>query len=240
MTQSSTETGGTGSQEGQGQQNQPPGGQGQQDQGQSSQDVDFDSLPEATKTEIRRLRRENKQLRKGRAVSAPNPGQQGQQSQDTQPTGAEAVLGALAKALGVDLATGQPPASDTKQTTAPAASSDSDHALRLAAAVPVVYTVSGELGANPAAVLDSRSFLTEIRDLDPTDADFAKDVKEAVQEALTRNAALKATGATPPGKQPPKTPKSGGDLAGGRTSSGEPDRKSPQQRLSDAYAANSS
>lgn len=60
-----------------------------------------------------------------------------------------------------------------------------------------VYKTAGTAGANPDALLDSRSFMNTIATIDPTDIEA---VKVAVTDALTANPTLKATPAVGPNR----------------------------------------
>ncbi|TMR99519.1 hypothetical protein [Nonomuraea basaltis] len=76
-----------------------------------------------------------------------------------------------------------------------------------------------KLGADPDALLDSRSFLKKVRDLDTDAQDFAAKLGEVIELAVTENPKFKAGSlAGPPSR-------SGGEFAGGpggRTPSSEP------------------
>jgi len=52
-----------------------------------------------------------------------------------------------------------------------------------------IYKAAGKVGANPTALLDSRSFLNTLTDLDPTDTTT---VEQAVTDAITANPHFKA------------------------------------------------
>jgi hypothetical protein len=192
-----------------------------QEAAESTED-DFDALPEATKTEIRALRRENQRLRKAaKATKAPEPA-----SKDaTAPTGQSALIAKLAEALGVDMG--------AVTTPEPPKTPDSSNELRLARVELAVYKVAGATGVDPDALLDSRAFLREIEDLDPTDASFETDIRDAAKTALAANPNLRAKSANGQRKSPSK---SGGDMAGGK-SPGTQEYATPQQRLAAAYAA---
>jgi hypothetical protein len=55
-----------------------------------------------------------------------------------------------------------------------------------------VYRAAAAAQANPDALLDSASFLAKVRTLDPTGADFATQVTDAIKAAVTGNPNLKA------------------------------------------------
>jgi hypothetical protein len=199
-------------------------GQGEGDQSDESGEDDFDSLPAATQAEIRRLRRQNKQFRA--QIKAGKEGDTGKGGQEP-PNPAEAILAALraAKIIPEDVTTG-------KTTTDDGTAEE----LRAAKVETAVYRVAGPLGANADAVTDSLGFRRATADLDPSDPDFEKDVRAAVQETLRTNPALKSGTAKSGAKSGSK---SGGDLNGGGSGSKETAYINPQHRLAAAYAANS-
>jgi len=75
-----------------------------------------------------------------------------------------------------------------------------------------VYRAAAANKANPDALLDSASFLAKVRTLDPTGADFATQVTDAITAAVTSNPILKATQAVGA---------SGVDLGGGTGEQGQ-------------------
>lgn len=75
-----------------------------------------------------------------------------------------------------------------------------------------VYRAAAANKANPDALLDSASFLAKVRTLDPTGADFATQVTDAITAAVTANPILKATQAVGA---------SGVDLGGGTGEQGQ-------------------
>jgi hypothetical protein len=177
---------------------------------------DFDSLPDKTKAEIRQLRRDNRRLRQAAKGKSNGNGQE--------PDTGAVVLAELAKLLGVKNGSTQQQSQET----------DSDaqaNEVKTAKVERALIRVAGTAGANPDALLDSRSFLEEIADLDPADPEFRKDLLESVKTAVRENPSLRIQGKKAPGK-------SGGDLGGGKGSVKLPENASPQQRLAAAYAAN--
>jgi hypothetical protein len=68
------------------------------------------------------------------------------------------------------------------------------------------YKAAGAHGANPAALLDSRSFLASVAELDPAAADFTTKLDDAIKAAVDNNAQLR-TGQAPR--------RGGGDFVGG-------------------------
>ncbi|UBU16668.1 hypothetical protein [Nonomuraea gerenzanensis] len=82
-----------------------------------------------------------------------------------------------------------------------------------------VHRASQKVGADPDALLDSRSFLKAVRDMDPDADDFSTSLAETIQTAVENNPKFKsATQAGPPAR-------SGGEFTGGpgeRAPSSEP------------------
>jgi hypothetical protein len=68
------------------------------------------------------------------------------------------------------------------------------------------YKAADRHGANPAALLDSRSFLASVAELDPAAADFTTKLDDAIKAAVDANQQLR-TGQAPR--------RGGGDFAGG-------------------------
>ncbi|MEV1003409.1 hypothetical protein [Nonomuraea sp. NPDC050202] len=82
-----------------------------------------------------------------------------------------------------------------------------------------VHRAGSKMGADPDALLDSRSFVKKIRDLDPDAEDFGTALGDIIQLALDDNPKYKA------GSQAGPPPRSGGEFAGGpggRTPGSEP------------------
>lgn len=161
---------------------------GQADSGQDSQDGTG---------EVARLRREaanyRTQLREAQAA---------QQQQ----------LDAIAKALGLKDGDDAPdPAQLTEQLTA------SQAEARQARVELAVFRGAAAHSGDPAALLDSRSFLTSVAQLDPADAGFDKAVSDAIKAAVDGNPKLKTVQAAGA---------SGADHAGGsgerRNNNGKP------------------
>lgn len=113
------------------------------------------------------------------------------------------IVQELGKALGLvkDEDTPPDPAELKKQITS-AQAAHRDTAVELA-----VFRAAGKHGADPEALTDSRTFLSSIKDLDPSSSDFAKQVGEAIKQAVEDNPRLKAAG------QAPAT--TSGDFSGG-------------------------
>lgn len=84
------------------------------------------------------------------------------------------------------------------------------HATRVELAV---FRSAGEYDGDPDALLDSRSFLNKVLDLDPSAGDFNDKVATAIKEAVASNPKLKAQ--SPVSIPAAPTPPSGGDFASG-------------------------
>lgn len=90
-----------------------------------------------------------------------------------------------------------------------------------------IFRTAQAVGADPAALLDSRAFLDTVKDIDPADEAA---VKAAVQAAVTSNPRLAAT---------PVVARSGGDLSGRSGESGTRSTpKSLAEALENAYGRN--
>lgn len=77
-----------------------------------------------------------------------------------------------------------------------AAAEQAQQAARQAQVELAVYRAAGTHQGNPAALLDSRSFLAKVADLDPATAEFQTQVSEAIKAAVTDNPNLRAVQAT--------------------------------------------
>lgn len=111
----------------------------------------------------------------------------------------------LAKAAGIELPGDKP---DPEKLAADLTAARTDG--RQASLALAIYKAAPALSANADALLDSLSFQTAVKDLDPKAADFDAKVSEAINKAVTANPNLK-TGRAPGA--------SGVDMTGG---SGEP------------------
>lgn len=143
--------------------------------------------PAAAKAEIERLRAENAKDRTNAKATAAD-------------AATKALTESIGKALGLIKDGDQAPtAEQLTEQLATATSSAAEAARELA----VFKAAASVPGADPTVLLDSRAFLTAVKDIDPTDA---ASFKAAVEKALTDNPRLKASQAAG---------KSGGDLTGG-------------------------
>ena len=97
------------------------------------------------------------------------------------------TLAAIAKALGLGPADETPdPAKLTEQLTT------AQTAQRAALVELAVFKAAGAHKADPAALLDSRTFLASVTDIDPSGSDFATKVDAAIKAAVDGNPKLKA------------------------------------------------
>lgn len=152
------------------------GATGDQQGQQTAQQWDgkVESLPADAQKMIRDLRQEN-----GTRRTALTAAEQKQQE----------VVRAFAKAAGIPLPDDQAapdPAQLTEQLTA------AQQAQRQTAVELAVYRTASKHQGDPDALLDSRSFLTAVENLDPTAADFAAQVDAAIKAAVDSNPKLKA------------------------------------------------
>lgn len=99
----------------------------------------------------------------------------------------------------------------TKQLTDSRAETEKTAALARQRDVELaVYKSAGTAGGDADALLDSRSFLTSIKGLDPTASTFADDVAAAVKKAVDGNPKL----ALKQPEAPPAPARGGADLTG--------------------------
>ncbi len=74
-----------------------------------------------------------------------------------------------------------------------AAAEQATQRARDAAVELAVYKAAGKAGADAEALLDSRGFNAAVKDLDPTEADFADKVTAAIKAAVKNNPKLAAS-----------------------------------------------
>lgn len=151
-----------------------PDGQQPAQTGEQQWDGKVESLHPDVQKMIRDLRQENGQRRT--ALTAAE-----QQQRE--------VVRAFAKAAGIPLPDDQQapdPAQLTQQLTA------AQQAQRQTAVELAVYRTAAKHTADPDALLDSRSFLKAVENLDPTADDFAAQVDAAIKTAVDTNPKLKA------------------------------------------------
>lgn len=79
-----------------------------------------------------------------------------------------------------------------------------------------VYRAASKHDADADVLLDSRTFQQQVKDLDPSAADFADRISEAITKAVESNPRYRVTSAAPPPKPKPEptVPKSGGEFNG--------------------------
>nr|PZN39772.1 MAG: hypothetical protein DIU60_20335 [Actinomycetota bacterium] len=123
-----------------------------------------------------------------------------------------ALIDQIAKALGLKADADDDPAKVAEKLTSELASTRDE--LRQARVELAVHRAAARHGGDPDALLDSRSFLKAVADLDPDDDGFDKAVSEAIADAIKANPRLAAKPAPEPdpGKKAPS--RSGGDMTG--------------------------
>ena len=154
-------------------------------------DGKVESLPEPVQKMIRDLRKEAGDRRT--ALTAAE-----QRQQD--------VVRAFAKAAGIALPDddkGPDPEALTRQLTA------AQTAQRQAAVELAVYRAAGKHQGDPDALLDSRTFLRAVENLDPAADDFAVNVDAAIKATVEANPKLK-TGQVPGASGADHTGRTGG------------------------------
>ena len=120
--------------------------------------------------------------------------------------------------------------SDDPQTVAEKAVAEREAAaaeLRMLKTERAAEKAARKAGADVDGLLDSRTFLARLEKLDPTDASFNDDVKDAVDEALKANPRLKAQQAA----RPPASADmgSGGEAPNGQLTRADLKTMSPKQ-----------
>lgn len=134
---------------------------------------DLPTDPAALHQMIRDLRQENASARTTAKATAADEAR-------------TALAQEIGKALGLVQGDEPPdPAKLTEQLTATQAQA------RQAAVELAVFRAAGAHQGDPSALLDSRSFLTKVAELDPTAADFPAKVDAAIKDAVSTNPKLK-------------------------------------------------
>lgn len=135
----------------------------------------------------------------------------------------QATLDAIAKALGLKNDDGEDEGPKPEELTAQVQAAQAQ--AREAAVQLAVYRTASKHDGDPDALLDSRTFLAKVADLDPSADDFGTKVDQAIKAAVDTNPKLKASQAG--------AHRSGQDLTGG---TGEGRTRTPQS-LTDAVAS---
>lgn len=99
----------------------------------------------------------------------------------------QGILQAIAKAAGIEVPGEKPDPAKLAADLTAAQNTAKQSAIQLA-----VYKAASAAGGNPDALLDSNTFLANVRELDPTSSDFNTKVTEAITTAVTANPSLKA------------------------------------------------
>lgn len=140
----------------------------------------------------------------------------------------------FADLFGVKTGEDRPPTPEELAAQVTAAQSEtkaSRDQARQTAVQLAVYRTAGQHGGNPDALLDSHTFRTAVKGLDPTAANFGDDVQAAVKKAVEANPLLAAKAPEP---TPAPTPKGGAPMdgaPGGKRQLGAADvaRMTPEQ-----------
>lgn len=141
--------------------------------------------PTAAKAEIERLRRENGAARTNAKAQAADDAR-------------NELAQAIGKALGIVQDEKIDPAELTKQLT------ESQASTKHAQVELAVFKAAGQAGGDPAALLDSQSFLKSLSDVDPSDSQA---VQAAIARAVEANPRLGAASSDP--KPPAPNPAQG-------------------------------
>lgn len=161
---------------------QAPGAPEQQNDSQ-----DITSLPDWAQKQIRDARAE---AAKSRTTAKQTAAQEARQQ----------TLAEVAKALGLGDDVDLSPEQMTEQI------SDAQTAAWLAVTEAQVWRIAGKLGANAEALLDSRSFLDSLDELDgdnPRDPEFVAQLEAKVQAAVEKNTHYRTAGQAPSGTPKP-------------------------------------
>lgn len=150
---------------------------------------DISSLPEWAQKQIRDLRAENA---KDRTNAKQNAAQEAR----------DALAQDIGKALGLVKDDNQTP--DPEQLTRQVA--DAQAAQKQAAIELAIYKTATTHEGDPTALLDSRSFLEKVSNLDPSAEDFQTQISDTIKQAVADNPKLK-TASQVPGR-------SGGEIRG--------------------------
>lgn len=89
-----------------------------------------------------------------------------------------------------------------------------DSALRAQQVELAVLRNAAKHGGNGDALLDSRSFMNAVQSLDPTAADFAEKLGDAIKTAVESGSQFKAPAAEPAAPKQPTVARSGGEFNG--------------------------
>lgn len=166
--------------------------------------------PEAARAEIERLRRENGAARTNAKAQAAEEAR-------------KELANTIGKALGiVEDGAETDPAKLTESLTA------SQREAKQARVELAVFRNAAAAGADPAALLDSASFLAKVADLDPTDSSALSEAIKAAVEANPRLGAAPA-GPTPPAPNPAQGAGANGPASPTQLGSADLERMTPEQ-----------
>lgn len=126
----------------------------------------------------------------------------------------QSTLDAIARALGLKKGEEVDPAKLAEQLTGERDTARSE--LRQTRIELAIYETASKHGAKPSALRDSRSFLSKVADLDPSDKGFRDALIEAAKEAVKDNPALAAEASKPPARSGAEMTGAPGGAGGGK------------------------
>jgi hypothetical protein len=135
----------------------------------------------------------------------------------------------LAKLLGFG-----PKDADPEGTTKKLADLEAKHRETVVENAVYKAAINPKVGADPARMIDSRSFMAKVGQLDPASKTFETDIASAVSAAVEADPSLKVAGASPDGSKG-KGSVSGGDWSA-VTASTTKTPSTPHERLTAGYA----
>lgn len=112
----------------------------------------------------------------------------------------QAVLAQITKHLGIDVE-GKPDAEQLQQTIA-----SREGELKQSRIENAILRAAPKLNADMDALLDSRTFLSQLDELDPSDKTFAANVEKAIKAAIEANPRLKTQQSTEDAKKDGQEP----------------------------------
>ncbi|MFI6909662.1 hypothetical protein ACIBKY_50965 [Nonomuraea sp. NPDC050394] len=181
----------------------------------------IDQLPKWAQEELQRARQQVIKLRNGESRDLLSPDQVAAKQEEAAAAAREEAAKDVARQIGIALGlvedeSAKPvdPQILVQQLTEKAAEADkraADNADRLRRTLVelAVHRSSGKVGADPDALLDSRSFVLNIHGLDPDTDGFAARLDEVIKLAVEDNPKFKASGLSGP------PTKSGGEFSAG-------------------------
>ncbi|MEV4806771.1 hypothetical protein AB0K18_42825 [Nonomuraea sp. NPDC049421] len=181
----------------------------------------INDLPAWAQKELRRARTDavnyRTKLQEAQAAADAATAAQGPNAEELQTQAQQELAQRIGKALGLIPEEEQKPVDPqeiiqrlTSERDQTAQERDQERDLHRRAMVELaVHKASGKLGADPEALLDSRSFLRAINDFDPQADGFQTSLDEAITSAIESNPKFKSAATAGPPQR------SGGDFTGG-------------------------